>query len=189
MNTGKPDGIETDDNLLKAIENRSYFLSSFPNSLKEIGDSVLEFDIKDFKKIVSQNDRRWAAMEIMSNVKQYPHYAQLFQVVAQREPDLAKELESLRADEIARMMAKEDRKAQEIADMTDTVTDGRYSGVIQSVDEGVATQRIHPRGMTARHLVALLSEPVEVGKVVDIAYVNGLGVVKGQSKSAEKGIG
>lgn len=61
-----------------------------------------------------------------------------------------------------------------------SVTQGAFSGMVMNVSEGVATQKINRNGDTVQHALSSLSGPVVVGSVVDIAYVNGVGVVGGQ---------
>ena len=56
---------------------------------------------------------------------------------------------------------------------------GKYSGLVMTVTDGVAVQRINREGDVVRHDVSRLSLPVREGEVVDIDYLDGVGVVGG----------
>jgi hypothetical protein len=58
-----------------------------------------------------------------------------------------------------------------------TVTDGRYSGMVLQVSNGVVTQRTNRDGTTVQHSQVSLSKPVVVGAVVNIDYADGVGIV------------
>lgn len=68
-----------------------------------------------------------------------------------------------------------------------SVSNGCFSGLVVDVAGAVVTQKINREGDTVQHDGAKLSMAVQVGKVVDITYRDGLGVVSGNSKGV--GIG
>lgn len=78
-------------------------------------------------------------------------------------------------------------KFADVFEARDVVGEGRFSGAILDVSEGVVTQKINRDGGTVRHALNSLSGPVVVGSVVDIAYVDGVGVVGGQGVAAGVG--
>ncbi len=71
-------------------------------------------------------------------------------------------------------------KAAPVCGVMDVVTDGSYSGKILDVDDGVVIQKIGRGGEAARHAVSALSRRVYEGEIVDITYVNGVGIVGGK---------
>ena len=67
------------------------------------------------------------------------------------------------------------------------VARGDFSGMVLSVSDGVAVQRVSRAGDTVRHDVSRLSAAVAVGDVVDIGYRGGVGVVGGLDKNKGQG--
>lgn len=63
---------------------------------------------------------------------------------------------------------------------TSFVAAGDWSGKILQVTDGVVSQRINRAGDVVHHDVSKLSSPVSEGAVVDITYLDGLGVVGGR---------
>lgn len=63
------------------------------------------------------------------------------------------------------------------------VSKGIYSGRVLSIDGGIVTQKVNREGKTELHDLRALSGPVEVGQVVDIKYVGGVGQVGGLAVS------
>jgi hypothetical protein len=64
------------------------------------------------------------------------------------------------------------------------VLKGMHSGMVLSVSNGVVVQRVNRSGETVRHDVTRLSEPVQVGDVVDVSYRDGLGVISGLQRES-----
>lgn len=67
------------------------------------------------------------------------------------------------------------------------VTVGQYSGRIVDIYDGVVVQKVGRDNEVVRHTQWRLSEKVEIGDVVDIAYERGSGMVKGRGKEIDKG--
>jgi hypothetical protein len=60
------------------------------------------------------------------------------------------------------------------------VSEGAYSGRVLNIESGVVTQKVDRNGATVVHALASLSQNVVKGEVLDIRYVNGVGVVSGK---------
>ena len=67
------------------------------------------------------------------------------------------------------------------------VKDGAYSGLVESIGDGLVTQRVNRDGTVVRHDESKLSDKVTAGEAVDIRYRDGVGEVKGPAK--ELGVG
>lgn len=63
------------------------------------------------------------------------------------------------------------------------VSKGIHSGRVLSVEGGIVTQKVNREGETKLHDLLALSAPVEIGQVVDIKYVGGVGHVGGLAVS------
>ncbi|HJV75097.1 MAG TPA: DNA cytosine methyltransferase [Noviherbaspirillum sp.] len=75
---------------------------------------------------------------------------------------------------------------QQQFDMLDVVNQGAYSGMVLSVADGIATQKVNRAGETVRHEIVRLSQEVKPGEVVDIQYKNGVGQVAAKSRGLER---
>lgn len=60
------------------------------------------------------------------------------------------------------------------------VREGCFSGRVLGVSAEVATQKVHRHGASVLHAVSALSRRVYEGEIVDITYVNGVGIVGGK---------
>lgn len=69
-----------------------------------------------------------------------------------------------------------------------TVNEGRFSGKVLGVANGVVTQKIDREGNTVRHEASKLSIAVQTGDVVHINYVGARGIVSGISQKFQ-GVG
>jgi hypothetical protein len=66
----------------------------------------------------------------------------------------------------------------------DVVIEGHYFGKVQDLTpEGIVTQKVNRDGLTVKHAVSSLSQPVAKGEVVEILYKNGSGTVVGRGVS------
>lgn len=65
---------------------------------------------------------------------------------------------------------------------------GLFVGKILGVADGVVTQKVGRAGETVLHSMADLSGRVEVGKVAEIAYLEGKGVVRDQERGQARGV-
>jgi hypothetical protein len=63
------------------------------------------------------------------------------------------------------------------------VSDGKFSGRVLEVVDGIVTQKINREGNMVKHNAHVLSVPVVAGDVVEIAYVGGIGMVSGKDAS------
>ncbi|MEM8519057.1 DNA cytosine methyltransferase [Janthinobacterium sp. CAN_S7] len=63
------------------------------------------------------------------------------------------------------------------------VSKGIHSGRVLSVEDGIVVQKVNREGRTEIHDLRALSMPVEVGQIVDIKYVGGVGQVGGLAVS------
>lgn len=61
---------------------------------------------------------------------------------------------------------------------------GRHIGVVLGIEGGIVFQRVGRGGEVTQHLESMLSAPVAVGDLVDIAYQDGCGVVSGREISS-----
>ena len=75
------------------------------------------------------------------------------------------------------------------------VSKGAFSGQVVQVADGLVTQKVNRDGSSVLHRAAALSRPVKVGEVLDLKYVNGVGVINdrrgtpGGSGSSGGGVG
>jgi len=67
----------------------------------------------------------------------------------------------------------------------DQFCEGSYVGPILKIDGPVALQRINRQGEVVRHSLVALSGTVEVGKLVEISYRDGLGRVSALGPARE----
>lgn len=89
----------------------------------------------------------------------------------------------------ARLLEQQSQlQVSNIKDQKSVGSKGLFSGRVVSVANGVVSQRVNLAGQTVQHALSDLSEPVAVGAVVDIAYVDGVGVVAGKA-GPDKGNG
>ena len=75
----------------------------------------------------------------------------------------------------------------EASDRSSCVNDGLHIGSILYVADGVVVQKINRNGDSVQHDASKLSSSVMVGDVVEIAYKDGVGVVRGPGMSVEVG--
>lgn len=66
------------------------------------------------------------------------------------------------------------------------VSAGMYSGMVLSIADGIATQKINRKGETVMHALGNLSASVKTGEIVDIKYQNGCGQVHGKARGIER---
>lgn len=69
----------------------------------------------------------------------------------------------------------------------DVVSRGEFSGLVLSIADGRVTQKVNRDGSTVQHKTSALSVPVVIGSVVDIRYIDGVGVVGGKALATEVG--
>jgi len=67
-----------------------------------------------------------------------------------------------------------------------TVNEGRYSGKILDVANGVVTQKVGRGSEVVLHSLSRLSGPVTIGAVVDVVYSGGKGVVGSLERGVER---
>ena len=67
------------------------------------------------------------------------------------------------------------------------VREGNFVGPVLSVENGVVTQKINRDGITVCHDASKLSESIDIGEVMDVAYQDGRGVVKSVKLASQRG--
>lgn len=63
------------------------------------------------------------------------------------------------------------------------VSEGSFAGLVLDVSAGVVTQKVNRQGDSVQHAASALSRSVFEGEIVDIKYVNGIGIVGGKGRN------
>ena len=74
-----------------------------------------------------------------------------------------------------------------ILEVKGVVKEGAFVGPVLSVENGVVTQKINREGGTVCHDASKLSERIDIGDVMDVAYLGGRGVVKSVELASQRG--
>jgi N12 class adenine-specific DNA methylase len=74
-----------------------------------------------------------------------------------------------------------------ILEVKGVVKEGAFVGTVLSVENGVVTQKINREGGTVCHDASKLSERIDIGDVMDVAYQEGRGVVKSVELASQQG--